>query len=300
MTDFFQDLLDDLREKRLLPVALVLLLGLVAVPVLLMKSDGGEAADDVSAGAVPAPAGGPKAAVVDAVGNDSAQDSDLGVFDPKNPFKSDVKVKKPTAADGVAQLVNPPAATPASPAPSGTDVPDGKPGPTDFVPPGAGQNKLKGTSTPPVVRRQTKLYTYVVDVKFGQTGDERLRKGVKRLGILPNDRNPVVVFLGVSADVKRAVFLVDSRVSQSGEGACRPSVKSCTFLYLRDRPDRDEQFLTDEKGREYHLTLLDIRRVEVKKSSAKASAKASRRSVTTAGGKTRSVQFPALAPEVRR
>ena len=37
MKVFFLDLWQDLREKRLWPVALVLLLGLAAVPVLLAK-----------------------------------------------------------------------------------------------------------------------------------------------------------------------------------------------------------------------------------------------------------------------
>jgi len=155
----------------------------------------------------------------------------------------------------------------------------------------------KAPPPPPRLRQVRKDYTYVIDVEFGQTGNERTRKGVRRLRILPSDRNPVVVFLGVSSDLERAVFLIDSRVSQSGEGACRPSVKSCTFLYLRERDDRDEQFLTDDQGREYHLKLLDIRRVEVKR-SAKKGARSSARA-TGAGG-ARELHRPELAPDVRR
>ena len=295
MTDLLHDLFDDLREKRLLPVALVLLAALVAVPLVLMKPGGDEPASDSAAGATPAP----QSAVVGAVGGGPSEGSDLGFFDSKDPFKSGVKVKRPGAGNGVAQLVNPPATLPGATGsgPVGAAPTGGGPSggaPKDLVPPNTVTQKTP--STTPRLRRVRRDYMYVVDVKFGQTGSERTRKGVKRLSILPNDRNPVVIVLGVAADAKRAVFLVDSRASQSGEGACRPSVKSCTFLYLRREDDRDEQFLTDDQGREYHLTLLGIRKIELKKASRKARAKSSVRRI----GASRKVRFPELAPDLQR
>jgi len=293
MNDFLLDLLHDLREKRLAPVAIGLLVALVAVPLVLMKSGG----EDPGAG-TPPPAGASATSsptIVQSVEDGPGGGSNLGVFDPKDPFKSGVKVKKPQAADGIAQLVNP------APSSGGSSGGSGGPPPT-----GVGTDLVPGNVKPPVsgsppsaVRPITRSYTYVVDVKFGQTGDERTRKGVKRLGILPNDRNPIVVFLGASSDAKRAVFLVDSRVSQSGEGVCRPTVKSCTFLYLRDTEDRDEQFLTDANGREYHLTLLGIRRVEIKKSTKKKAGASDRRS-SARDARARAMALPRLAPDLER
>jgi hypothetical protein len=129
-----------------------------------------------------------------------------------------------------------------------------------------------------VPKQRTTFYTYVIDVQFGKRGRERERKGLKRLETLPNDRAPVVVFLGVSGDREKAVFLVDSRLGQSGEGVCRPSVDACTFLYLRDSKERNEHFLIDENGEEYTLTLVDIRRVRVEsQASSKRSRSAARR-----------------------
>ena len=173
-------------------------------------------------------------------------------------------------------------------------------------PPSSGGGGSAPKSPSPVVRRVTKAYQYVVDLNFGPTGDERDRKGVKRLAILPSDSNPLLVFLGVSSDASRAVFLVDSTASQSGEGTCRPSVKTCTFLHLRTSEDHNDQYVSDSTGREYHIKLTGIRRVEIKKSSkksAKKAAKAARRqvSVTTADGpKKTTVQFPVFGADVVR
>jgi hypothetical protein len=313
MNAFLLDLVHDLKEKRLAPVAVVLVVALLAVPLVLMKpaaEDSGSAAppqNAVSAG------GAANSTIVKTVEGPGSGQSDLGVFDPKDPFKSTVKVKKPAASDGVAKLVNPLAA------PSGgssggapVDLKAGIPDKSVFdrgltgSPPSSGGGGSAPTSPSPVVRRRvTKNYQYVVDLKFGATGDERVRKGVKRLAILPSDSNPLLVFLGVSADASRAVFLVDSTASQSGEGACRPSVKTCTFLSLRTNDDRNEQFVSDSNGREYHITLTGIRRVEIKRSSksAKKARKAARRkvSVTTADGpKKTTVQFPVFGPDVIR
>lgn len=294
MKDFLLDLLHDLREKRMAPVAIVLLVALVAVPLVLTKpGDGdGKAEEPAADQATAAEAGSGQGLVQTVEEGPSAGDSDLSVFHPKDPFKSAVRARRPGPRDGVAQLVSPSVGSSSpgigsgsAPAPSGGG--------------GANVSPPSTTPSPGVVRRVTKAYTYVVDLRFGPTGDERLRRGVRRLGILPSDRDPLVVFLGVSSDARRAVFMVDSRASQSGEGTCRPSLKTCTFLYLRAEQDHDEQFVSDATGREYHMTLLDIRRVEVKRSPRNASRRRVRASAA-AGAGTRVVTFPSLAPDEER
>src|SRR5215212_10535948 len=88
MKIFLLDLWHDLKEKRLWPVAVVLLAALVAVPVLLAKPS--------SAPPAPAPtatAASPKPDVLKQLakvklGDDEPGDgSTLGVFDPGDPFK---------------------------------------------------------------------------------------------------------------------------------------------------------------------------------------------------------------------
>ena len=87
MKIFLLDLWHDLKEKRLWPVAVVLLAGLVAVPVLLAQP-----ADEPSTAPPAATAAGPKPDVLKQLakvklGDDEVGDgSTLGAFDPSNPF----------------------------------------------------------------------------------------------------------------------------------------------------------------------------------------------------------------------
>ena len=89
MQVFLLDVWQDLREKRLAPVAIVLLLGLVAVPVLLAKP----AEDPGPAPVVAAPKKADNEALAALtkvkLGDQelgSGRGSTLGVFDPDNPF----------------------------------------------------------------------------------------------------------------------------------------------------------------------------------------------------------------------
>ena len=90
MQVFLLDLWQDLRDKRLWPVAVVLVLGLLAVPVLVAKP-----AEDPSPAPVPVAQGQDEAKQEAAaalaqvkLGEDAgANGSTLGVFDPSNPFK---------------------------------------------------------------------------------------------------------------------------------------------------------------------------------------------------------------------
>src|SRR5262245_41700933 len=96
MKIFLLDLWQDLREKRLWPVAVGLVLALVAVPVLLAKPFESPAPPPP---VKPAPkAEGPKElealAQVKLAEGAEGHGSALGVFDPTNPFKPPKSVTK--------------------------------------------------------------------------------------------------------------------------------------------------------------------------------------------------------------
>ena len=78
---------------------------------------------------------------------------------------------------------------------------------------------------------------------------------VQRLGLIPSRRQPLIMFLGTTSDHKTAVFMVDSRLSQGGEGRCVPKDSLCTFLELRVNPAQDEHNFRDADGNEYLLRL---------------------------------------------
>ncbi len=274
MTGFLLDLWHDLREKRLAPVAVLLLVAVIAVPVVMLKP-ASSSEGDAGAPAV-APGDTSQPTIVDAVQEDAGEGSDLGVFDPRNPFRP-----PPGKSAGLDANGEPITAIEPEP-PSGTASTGVGPDPGSIGGGGGGGGTAPGPAPVPdpvepvepvepgePVRRS---FTYVADVRFGRTGDERKRT-VQRLELLPNAKNPVLVFLGVSANRRRAVFLLDSRFRQAGEGICRPSAATCSYIYLSTEKGESEHYFTDADGNAYRLDLLRIRRVEV---GGRASAKGSR------------------------
>jgi hypothetical protein len=270
MKVFILDLWHDLREKRLWPVALVLLAGLVAVPVLLAKP-----AEDPS----PPPAPNtPAVAEKEESGQltevtleeTEASGSTLGVFDPSNPFKPPKKVvegsKNDTGPDSQAG--------PADPA-TGDDAGSGSGGGSDdggstgggTTPPSSGG----GTTPPPDTGggTTTKVYKYVVDVTFTANGDTRRIKGMEKLDMLPNQSSPLLIAMGVTADGGNAVFMVDSTLKAAGEGSCKPSGKECAFAYIGPG---SEHVFTQDDGDSYTVRVDEIRKVEVKPGAEGAKA----------------------------
>ena len=103
-------------------------------------------------------------------------------------------------------------------------------------------------------------YSYTADVQFGLVDDLERYATVQRLGLLPSRRLPLIMFLGVTADHDTAVFMVDSRLSQGGEGRCVPKDSLCTFLELQATPSQDEHHFRDADGNEYLLRLRGLTR----------------------------------------
>lgn len=98
-------------------------------------------------------------------------------------------------------------------------------------------------------------YSYAADIQFGRLDDLKRYATVQRLGLVPSRNLPLLMYLGVSTDHETAVFMVDSRLSQGGEGTCVPKASLCTFLELRTTPDQDEHHFRDADGNEYLLRL---------------------------------------------
>ena len=255
MQNLISRLWNDLRARRLVPVAALLVGALIASPVVLSKK-----ADES-----PAPAPAPKAQAKkqsgpeelaqvkldDAIGKGNG--SSLSSFDASNPFAPPDKVVKAaqdeTATDNGTAGTAPTDTGTLTPS-TGTETGTGGGGDTT----GGGTPQTGGGGTP-----KTAEFNYVLDVTFWANGHKRTIKGLQKLDILPNEASPLLIFMGVTDNAGNAVFLVDSTLNATGEGKCKPSHADCAFLYLG--AGSEEEF-TNADGDSYRLVINEIRKVK--------------------------------------
>lgn len=277
MNTFFLDLWHDLREKRLWPVAAVLALALVAVPVLLAKP-----AEEASAPVVKTPA--PKKLDRDQLAalaqvklgeEESGEGSTLGVFDPSNPFtppKGAIKKEKTASSSNAGPTSGPTSGSGGGGGLTPSDPNGGTGGG------GTGGTGGGGTTT------TTTAYKYVVDITFTANGRTRRIKGLEKLDMLPNQSSPLLIFLGVTPKGSDAVFLVDSTLTAAGEGRCKPSEAECAYAFIG--PGSRYMF-TNEAGDSYDVKVDEIRKVKISADGASAKAGSAK------GSKARAAVGPA-------
>ena len=289
MKIFLLDLWHDLQEKRLWPVAAVLLAGLIAVPVLLAKPAGSPSPPAIASEPLPQQAKDQMAALAQVkLGEEQGnRGSTLGVFDPSDPFKPPTKYTKKDSADS---------GSGAGPG-TGSDATGGSPtgGTGTDAPSDGGTGTTGGTTAPGTggtgdggVRTETKIYKYVVDVTFEANGRSRRITGLEKMDMLPNETAPLLIFMGVTAKGDDAVFLVDSTLEAAGEGRCKPTPDECAFAYIGAGA---EYVFTEDDGDTYTLKIDEIRRVEVATKASDAKGAKARASV----GKSRRFVPPVLA-----
>jgi hypothetical protein len=258
---------DELVERRLWPLALALVVALIAVPVLLSKP--AKPATPLP----PAPAAAnPVSAVafepaVSAEGKKSSEiRKNLRHFKRKNPFTPQgLSSGSSTGTAGSASTTTLSASAPAGSATSGdTSSGDTSSGSTT---PGTTTGSSGGSTS------KTFYYHYTADVSFGKKGEED-DKTLSEFRALPSSDNPILVFMGVKSDGKTAVFLIAANASVVGDGTCSPSDTECTFLYLKKK-DKETIEAVDTAGTitDYTLELKDI---NVKRTSGPQKASSSK------------------------
>jgi hypothetical protein len=268
ITDVWQQLV----QRRLWPLAVLLVGALVAVPVVLSKDP---APEPVPASPLPAVSASKDNATADPV----VQLADEGALRRrrvlgvrKDPFK--------------------PAPTPK---PKATPTPDSTPAPTGGVTggsptPGGGSSPVVGPVSPvypttPTAPHKKKSYPGdSLTVRFSSGDATGVAKSVLESDQgLPtetaDDENPLLVYTGLAKGGKVAVFLVDASVTADGDGRCDgDSDTDCETLYLRAG---DTEFLdvTDDAGNvtgQFQLDLLAIHPSKKTRAAAAKSAKAAK------------------------
>ena len=272
----------DLVDRKLWPVALLLVVALVAVPKLL--GSGEEAAttasstpQDVANPATPATPGAGQDSEVTLVTPAGAPGTRKGRV--RNPFTQPAGTDDDAAADagdGDAGAGLPAGdgttSTPgADTGTGGAGGADPSPGSSD----GSGSGGSGGDATP-----SKNLDIYRVDLRFGTPGELKVLRDVARLAPLPSADNPFFVFLGVLEDRETLVFLLSSDVTATGDGTCRPSSKSCQTIELKTGDTEFFDF-AHEDGTviQYQMDVLKVDRRDAATAKAAAASYARKSSV---------------------
>jgi hypothetical protein len=259
-------ILRDLVERKLWPIAVLLLVGAVAVPVYLGRSSGDAAT--LPANKLQADAGKTSKAAVKLDEDPTGDDDRPGGV--RNPFKQ-LHVPKKAAAPAPADKA------PDADQPSGSGGSDGNepplaPGGTGGS--GDGGSKPKSSGDP--------LDVYHLSLRFGRAEASQLKTyhDVARLSPLPTADNPFFVYTGVLKDGKTAVFLLSSDATATGDGHCRPSPKSCQTIEVKEG---DTEFFDLTVGGTAVQYQLDVVKVFKKGASSAVAAAASHERHSNAG-----------------
>jgi hypothetical protein len=261
-----RNLINDLVDRRLWPVAVALLGALVAVPMLL----GGGPKAPAPAPAAPlaaAPAGGTTQAAISAAAATTTTTPQYRPGPVRNPFAQH-KVPAPATTTPVSPA--PAAGVPASSAPV-TGAPVGGTLPVTPIVPNSGGVQHDNTVTD----------IWRVNLRFGEAGDQKMRHDIPRLTPLPSATNPFFIFLGVLSDHKTAVFLISSDATATGDGTCKPSPTQCDQIEMRAG---DTEFFDVADGNA-GVTQYELDLTKVFKSTVQGKAAAAKASRVSSDGK---------------
>ena len=261
MPPFVTNLVRDMRDRRLVLPAVVLVLAIVAVPVML------RAEPEPTPPAIPFVQPEGAGEVLPAV----LTEQPVGVRDyrkrlqelkSKNPFAQKFQLT-PSELDDATQLIEAPT--------GGSEIADAPAAGSDVTPStdaGVGgvsnEPALPPTSGPADPGNGPSDQVMLVlaprlDLRFGRFGaDLKDYQDVSLGDVLPRRRKPVISLVSVSDDLKEASFIVSSGViGTSGDGKCSPSRSDCEFLTLKE--GRAHKFEYGEQGVLHRLVIDDIR-----------------------------------------
>jgi hypothetical protein len=240
-----------LVRRRLWPVAVLLLAGLVAVPVLLARDAAPVIPQEpTTAAPVQQPAKADDTLAEPVVAKASASTRRRRVLgirkDPFTPavLKKTHKAKKATKTKQTTET------TTQETTPSVPSVPS-----TPSVP------SVPTTPAPP-----KKVYEKdSLIVRFGPADGDLKRSNVKKLGALAGegeDAAPLLIYTHLTDHGKKAIFLVDESLDPSGDGKCTPHPSNCEKVELAKGETEFFDVIDPETGdvtAQYELDLVDIK-----------------------------------------
>jgi hypothetical protein len=294
------DLYADLRERHLLPLVVLLIAGMIAAPLFL-----GNGSDKTKPAGAPAAAAGAASAtdasafaVVPAARHLRSPEKRLGHRQALNPFRADTKAgggegststgnggsqgssgggKEPTAAESSSGGSSSGSTITAQATPTEASPAQGAPQQATPTQPSAPESPSAAGSPTENVTVQVNVTTFVANVKSGLVPGE-LTEEMKLTPMtkLPDAKDPVVMFAGLSQDDKRALFLMTSEVTgYYGKVHCAVDKLACQMVELKPGNAAIFSYGLGEEEKRYKVVIQDIEPVvtSVERSTAKTVTK---------------------------
>lgn len=288
---FLNSIITDLREKRLWPVAVVLLTALVAIPVLLSKS----AAKVPVAAVPPASASGSIAALKTALPVVTV--SGLPSHSQLKGHGRDPFIQPKLGSSGAPSTTTVGTTTNSTPGSSGSTT-SGSTGGTTTTPTGGSggtgggtTTTPGGTTTPPIIPSHpanpaptglTADQSYQVTVSItNSSGGVNLINPLQRLGLLPSNQRPMLINLGVLKGGKRTLFAVQPGTFFKGPGSCTPGPINCQVLSLGQ--DQIETLMKQTAGGLVSVAQFAVTKIAAHRFSSSKAATKARDSVSPLG-----------------
>jgi hypothetical protein len=272
---FVRDIYLDLKERHLLPLAVILLLAIVVVPFALGNSSSGEAPEVATSG-------GTTSGATAVSGSDSGElvaKSAPGLRDyrrrldhltSKNPFRQQYQQAE---GSGTGEGSSEGGEEGSSTTIEGSEA-------------GGGENATEFT-----LKHHIVYYSYAIDVKVttgggaqetratesaggtvaasptatagggSRGGKTQVRHNLPELTMLPSRETPAVIYMGSTKDGKKALMLVSSAVNSIfGDAPCALGSTTCELLAME--PGLPETFVYGDDNRTFKIEVLQIHLVE--------------------------------------
>lgn len=293
-----QNTLNDLRERHLWPLALILAVALVAVPVLLSSSPSSSSTLPNASPVAAAPANPATALPAVSVSEEPAQ-SRLKARR-RDPFAQQ-KLPHPKSISSLSPATPSPgsagAGTPSSSGSTGSPSGSGAGGASQSGGNGSSGGTGSGsaptptpTPTPIVLRKPAKpaptglkdTQSYAVSFVITRPdGGLDTIDPLERLSVLPSRQMPLMVELGVLKGGHRVLFLVQPGAVLSGPGRCTPGPLDCEILSLA--PDQVETLGMSSSAGTTNIAEFAIASISAANHKSVAAADRARRQASALG-----------------
>jgi hypothetical protein len=237
MNDFLSSLKADLLDRRLLPLVALVAVGLVAAIAYVVIGGGSSATPTATlASAPPAASSGvaisqtsPEKAVAETTGGFSTQSGGAA----HNPFKPlpEPKAKTATSASSTGTSSS---STNSSSSSSGGSSPA-----TPATP-----SKPSKPSKPATLYHVAVLFGVLPAGATAQTVQLTPYENLQLLAPLPTAKQPLIVFRGVTAGGKTAIFTLVSEAILHGNATCRPNASQCEAIDLQPGQSEDLEYIS--------------------------------------------------------